>query len=126
MDYNKLLTLARSYFEYKTDLTTKSARLRLLDEEWWSVHSADDALATSKMYPHEHVICLREQEMVDREPAYILTDLLHELCHEYISPHNDKFYVLLQQCGVVVGDFIDDEYRTEVPSQELEELVCLV
>ena len=127
MNYKKLLLLAHNHFEYKTNLTTKSARLRVLDEEWWDCHSSDDALATSTMYPHEHVICLREQEMVDRPPAYVLVDLLHEITHEHVRPHNDKFYDLLQQCGVVLGDFVDDEYRSEAPSKELKELVkCLV
>ena len=126
LDHGKrLLYKARIHFEKSTGLQTKTVRLKLMGENWWEAHieEASNAIATSRNYPKEHVICLREIKMQERSDAYILTDLLHELAHEFEPNHGKKFYRLLKRCRVEVGGYYDPEYRIETPSKTIEDLV---
>ena len=122
--YKKLLGIARTHFEDSTGLRTKTCRLRLMDENWWEAHQGEDstALATSSNYENEHVICLRESYMSHRTDAFVLTDILHELTHEFHLEHSRAFWALLASTGVLVGDHYNSEYRVERPSEILQEL----
>ena len=126
----RLLNLARHHFEASTGLQTNSVKLKIHDEYWWEAHiegnslSDDKIVATHKSYP-EHgysIIILREEKMTTVTETML--DILHELTHQHVQPHNNKFYNILKKTGVRIGASTGHkDYRYESASLTIKQLL---